>query len=609
MKMILTAWAAAALSCLLVACGGGDSALGNPGVLLQNHPAASNTAPLNAVAAPRQATSARKPDSSGLFNWAESAYPQFFESTQANKTLDVWTYRYYPKTDIYLGVNTSGDVLGLVGEGGGAYNSVPLGKIEDFGCQVYPADCAVSQEPALEAAKAFLANQEALFANAVPTTGAGYMSHVDNCYLSGGRSKAYSVADFDSDPRLLAASQWKVGSTRSNVQVVAERSSTNPDGTRRREIDITYAITYADGIQTESNTETLISGSSSGSKMADGTTCTTPENKAGFRFFGDRRVVDAEVVAINDRTEWVALATGLPLSPAVLYSRYLGLVVNDPAGVATYATVSGPGIVSSTAPLTPMTLKLVSPRLLRDHPLFAGKVGNIVNLKNSDSFAICQSPEGYQAPAESVDCAANGASGTLWGVKNVPASHAAAADEAFDNLQILSGGAYTIKVYNDDGWKTVNGQAGKTPIAIYTSILRQLPFSLVSLTGASETADLFPRLTINSPTPALMASAINNKTAFVSDLTWNLPGAMPDERKVGLSCVNTFAFGKINAAQAGFYPISSMSDCIFPNSGAASASVNFAASPANMGLPLSGGIGLVYSNRNGNYVYSNYIFR
>ena len=145
MKNINAAVFVVALSCLLVACGGGGTSAGNADVFSQPHPVATDAGPLAAIAVPtpRQAATARTPDASSFFIWAESNYPNFFPSGQSNKTLDVWTYRYYPQTDIYLGTNTSGDVLGLVGTGGGAYNSVPLGKIAGFGCSVYPSDCVV----------------------------------------------------------------------------------------------------------------------------------------------------------------------------------------------------------------------------------------------------------------------------------------------------------------------------------------------------------------------------------------------------------------------------------------------------------------------------------
>lgn len=117
--------------------------------MLQSHSTASGAGPLAALATPARrlavAVAPRTPDASSLFNWAELAYPSLFEPLQSNQNIDVWTYRYYPKTDIYLGTNTSGDVRGLVGKGGGQYNAVALGKIADFSCLVYPSDCTLPQ--------------------------------------------------------------------------------------------------------------------------------------------------------------------------------------------------------------------------------------------------------------------------------------------------------------------------------------------------------------------------------------------------------------------------------------------------------------------------------
>lgn len=91
------------------------------------------------------AATPRTPDATALLNWAERTYPFLFEGPQSNKVVDVWTYRYYPKTDNYLGVSTNNDVLWLQGKGDGSHNSIPLGKTADYGCAVYPQDCV--QEP------------------------------------------------------------------------------------------------------------------------------------------------------------------------------------------------------------------------------------------------------------------------------------------------------------------------------------------------------------------------------------------------------------------------------------------------------------------------------
>lgn len=462
---------------------------------------------------------------------------------------------------------------------------------------------------ALDSAKAFLTSHSALFATTIPKTGAAYLADTDGCSLHNGRSKAYVLADFDADPNSVASRQWTVGATRSDVKVLAERTSTNANGSARREIDVAYVIYYADGTKDENSKQTLISGSSSGATMADGTLCTTSENRADLRFYGNRQLVNTEVTATNSRTERTALATGLPVTPQVVYSRFINLVVQDPAGVATYATISGPGIVSSIAPLTPMTVKLVSARLLRDDPLFAGKNGNNVDLKNTDSFGICRAANGAYASAETADCTVDGAAGAALGSSNYPASSVAVGDAAFAAAQYIAGGTYTITVYNDDGWKTVNGQAGKTPIATYTSTLPRLPFSMVQMAGSSEATDLFPRITTSSMTAAQMAAAINSKSAFTTHLTWGLPGPMPDARATGLVDVSAGTVGKKNAGQTTTYPIGGSFYPVYPVAGATTTILNFSAPGVNLDLPTYGGIGLTYSNRNGNVIQSIYSFQ
>ena len=89
-------------------------------------------------------------DASSLFDWAESTYPDLLNTHQTNQTHDIWTYRYYPNTDIYLGVNTHGDVLALVGKGDGTYDSVPLGKLGDYACLVNPGNCAETASKTVE---------------------------------------------------------------------------------------------------------------------------------------------------------------------------------------------------------------------------------------------------------------------------------------------------------------------------------------------------------------------------------------------------------------------------------------------------------------------------
>lgn len=145
MKSANVALAMVVLSCLLVACGGGGTSASDTDVFSQPHPVATDAGPLAdmAVPTPRQAAAVRTPDATSFFSWAESNYPNFFPSGQMNMGLGVWTYRHYPQTDIYLGIHPNGDVLGLLGKGGGAYDYIQLEKLTNFGCSVYPSDCVV----------------------------------------------------------------------------------------------------------------------------------------------------------------------------------------------------------------------------------------------------------------------------------------------------------------------------------------------------------------------------------------------------------------------------------------------------------------------------------
>lgn len=481
----------------------------------------------------------------------------------------------------------------LVACGGGGSSSTPA------------LSGAPSVEPALDAAKAFLTKFDALLATAIPTPGAVNMSLSDGCSLGDGWTKAYVVADFDANlPQAVASRQWMVGSTRTNVAVAGDRTSANTDGTSRREIDVTYAVNYIDGTKQESATQTIISGSSSGAKLPDGTACTTPDSKTDWRFYGNRKIVATFVSASNERRERTLLATGLDKSPQVVYSKYITLGVQDPAKVATYATITGPGLGFTTVG-SPGTLKLLSVRVLRDAPELAGKLGNYVDGFDTDSFHVCSNAAATNsAPADTADCVA-GAWGNSWGVYNSPSG--SDLDTVFATINITKAAVYTINVYGDDGWKAVNGQAGKAPIATYTSTLDNLPLSAAAMAGMGVTADLFARIATSTKTPAELATAIRTKAAISTGLTWTMPGAMPDTRATALSYVGTYEEGQANAMGAA-WPASRKFDSSFPGPLAASSTVNIPAPAAALVVPRYAEFSLGYVNRNGNNIRSIYTF-
>jgi hypothetical protein len=341
--------------------------------------------------------------------------------------------------------------------------------------------------------------------------------------------------------------------------------------------------------------------------LPDGSTCATPENRQAWRFYGNRKVVMTSVTARNDRLERYALADGSAFSPSVRYSKYILLTVEDPGARATYATVSGPGLSLNGVPAT---LKLLSPRLLRDDPLLAGKKGHYVDARDSNSFSVCRTPtvqnvDGY-ADAAVADCVLNGAVGSSWGAFNYDV--ATDADAGFDNHGLVAGGVYTFKIYNDDGWKTVNGQAGKTPIAIYTETLKHLPYSASAMAGAGVNADLFPRFTTLSKSKAEIATAIRQKAAISVDATWSAAGTLPDGGKLGWGSVYAYVTGRANAVQAA-YPASRNTKTAYPAAGATQATLPSPTPGPLLVDPTYSEMGLYYLSHDGNAVSSIFSFQ
>jgi hypothetical protein len=451
---------------------------------------------------------------------------------------------------------------------------------------------------ALTLAKAFFASYDASLASSIPASGAAALVLTDGCSLSNGTSKALAVSDHDADPLRVASRQFEVGSVRSAISVTAERTITNPNNTVRREIDVQYVIDYLDGTKDENATQTLITGSSAGSTLADGSACTTPQDVASLRFLGNKRVVNTFVNASNEKVQQLSLATGLDRTPPLVYNRFITLNVRDPAKIATYATISGPGLTS--APGVPATFKMVSPRLLRDDPLFAGKNGNFVDWRDIDAFRVCRTPTGSFAAADVADCVINGATSSSWG--NFSATDPAAQDTAFNALGVSAGGVYTVKLYSGIGWKTVNGQAAETPIATYTTTLENLPMSTVALAGTvALPANKFPDFATSSMTLPNVATNLRNKTAFSTDLTWTTPGALPDGRKTGLASLYSFEQGRASTGTA-FNPASRQITLSYPVSTALAATSNVPAPVAALVVPTYFEAVLEYSNRNGNFI-------
>ena len=96
---------------------------------------------------------------------------------------------------------------------------------------------------------------------AVPANSASAQALNDGCYLGGGFTKAMNIAAIDANvPEFLASNAYRIGSTRTNVRVVAERNITNADGTTRKEADVLYDINYTDGSKDKDAVNTMVTG-------------------------------------------------------------------------------------------------------------------------------------------------------------------------------------------------------------------------------------------------------------------------------------------------------------------------------------------------------------
>lgn len=74
-----------------------------------------------------------------LLDWAERTYPEFFPGHKLDQSLPPYTYRHYPETGNFAGIDGDGNVVILGPISGGAI--VNLGKASTFRCHVFPADC------------------------------------------------------------------------------------------------------------------------------------------------------------------------------------------------------------------------------------------------------------------------------------------------------------------------------------------------------------------------------------------------------------------------------------------------------------------------------------
>lgn len=374
----------------------------------------------------------------------------------------------------------------------------------------------------IAAVNGLMRQNERLWAAAAPSSGAARMSLTDACYRNDGRTRAYLVSEADNDLNAFRSQySYRIGEKISNLQVLGQRTVSTA-GATRQELDVQYDITFADGSFLAANIGTVVSGNTIGTPG-----CSTGQSTSDWRFFGNQQLVQATARSRNIRDERYLISNGGVASPAVNLTRDVQWVVTDPMANATYVVVSGPGPAATVGGVaTSFSLKMISPRLLRSAPELANANGNFLNWMDDDGFRYCRIAGSGVALAALADCVGQGARDNTMGITTSTPN--ATADASFDNLGFVAGGLYTFAVYNDDGWKTVNGHVGRTPIAVYTDVLDDLSNRFVEMSPPGAASDNFPHLGFGGMSMAQVRSNLQSATPAPMAVSWTpIPAVNP----------------------------------------------------------------------------------
>jgi hypothetical protein len=497
-------------------------------------------------------------------------------------------------------------VLGASGCGGGGGGAATSAASE--GTTTKPLTIPAAADPNVVVSSAIaVLNTNAAVAPTSATTGEQRTQLLDTCFLDNGQTKAYRASTFEADKAIaIASSAFDVGSTRSNQALIAERITTNPDGSTRREIDLSYDIAYTDGSSLIGAITTLIAGSSSGTPG-----CTTGQASADFRVLGNQKLVGTSIRAENIRIEQAKMIDGTDFPStgnSSILRRQVVFAISDPLGNAKYAVVTGPGVSTSVGGVSEsFSLKMISARLLRDDPLLQGKPRNVVNFKDTDIYQPCRNTTGSATSirASTADCAANGANSADLGVSLTLSSASgvlAPADLQFDALQFVAGGTYTFAIYNDDGWKTVDGQAGKTPIATYTTVMQNLPYTFAEMGAGLPAVDKHPQFSAGFGSLASNAHlAVSSTVATAASVSWALPvGPYSDAKVFRVGGFGEVFQGPQTCTQASAFPRLRFSTSYYPSSAAAtnnSGEIAVSATPASICRKTYAEFGVLYTDR------------
>ena len=481
--------------------------------------------------------------------------------------------------------------------------SVVAVKDPATGETVVTATTTAETKPALQLAKEFVASYDAFLSVALTTAPQDSAFH-DDCFLENGWTKALARAKYNAAPGMSSgpvndwwvgseANKYRIGSTRSNISVLSDTVVDNADGTNRRLIKVQYQVNYTDGTVNTKAINTLISGSSYGSTLADGSVCATPTISKSLRFYGDRSIVNAYVNAGNYVSATGPLAFGSTSPVSVSYTNAIAFRVSDPGKVATYAIVKGAGLPTNGA-------MLLSTSVIRDDAAFGNKIkGKYVDWVDGQNFRWCMAAAtSLVYDAASADCLTYGAGGFEL---NRSAATAEAVDVSFATYNLTKGSQYTFDIYKGNGWKTVGGYKSDTPIASYTRTLESLPYSAVAVMSAIQNQTPW---TASGLSVEAFSAAIRNNAAVNFVVNTGNVGAitLPDGKKLGWDNINVYRQGKATVGQTDYWPQSRQSYQPGVTAGATSLSIAAPAPTSPVGVPGYGELGFNFNNRNGNYL-------
>jgi hypothetical protein len=165
-----------------------------------------------------------------------------------------------------------------------------------------------------------------------------------------------------------------------------------------------------------------------------------------------------------------------------------------------------------------------------------------------------------------------------------------------------------VSLYNDDGWKTINGQAGKTPVAVYTTTMSVLPYTFTEMGAGLPAVDKHPK--VNLATGSLANNghlAITSATTSTATLAWSLPAStFSDNRVFRLGDVSEFFQGpQNNGANCSLVPVPAFprlrfSNSYFPSSAASTNSsgvINVTGTPSTLCRKTYAEFGIGYTDR------------